>query len=263
MGLSRLKREGRTMGTVLLCTIIMISLLYPGCAPQEKDPAKRQLSKAVKTLGGLDKTRGWTTRIERGILTQVRPGWGTLKADCAFYVKKPGKLKMDQDFSAYDHPFYFEYYYNGGDAWAVVNANTHQNPRITANLEEFMKDVDGLPYYYEMCDTFFLGGEIADDSLFAGSTIARVGCVHEGDTVLFDISAKSNLPVRIIKQGGATHIILDDYRKTGGIKAPFHRTMYENGTMTSDYVWQEVLFDEEIDETLFEENRPPKEETSG
>ena len=263
MGLSRLMRGGTAIGTILLCTIITISLLHPGCAPQEKDPAKRLLAKAVKTLGGLDKTRSWTTRIERGTLTQVRPGWGTLKADCAFYVKKPGKLMMDQDFSAYDHPFYFEYYYSDGDAWAVVNANTHQNPRITENLEDFMKDVDGLPYYYDACDTFFLAGEVPDDSLFAGSTITRVGCVNDGDTVLFDISTESHLPVRIIKQGGATHIILDDYRKIGGITSSFHRTMYENGTMTADYLWQEVLFDEEIDDALFEENRPPKQESTG
>jgi hypothetical protein len=263
MGLSRLQRCRRTIGTVALLVLLAIPLLDPGCAPREKDPAKRILSKAIKNLGGLKRTRSWMTRIERGILTQNRPGWGTLRADCTFYVKKPAKLKMDQDFSAYDHPFYFEYYLNEGDGWAVVNANTHQNPRITANLEEYMKDVDGLPYYYDVCDTFFLAGEVPDDSLFAGAAITRVGCVHDGDTVMFDFSTESHLPVRVIKQGGATHIILDDYRKTCGIKTPFHRTMYENGTMTADYVWEEVTFDEQIDDAVFEENRPPKQEEAG
>lgn len=263
MGLSRLQRHRRAIGAIALCSLFSFSFLTLGCSPQEKDPAKRLLGKAVKKLGGLEKTRGWTTRMERGILTQNRPGWGTLQADCAFYVKKPGKLKMDQDFSAYDNPFYFEYYYNEGDAWAVVNANTHQNPRITANLEEFMKDVDGLPYYYDVCDTFYLAGEVADDSLFAGSEITRIGCVQEGDTVMFDFSTESHLPVRIIKQGGATYIILDDYHKTCGIMAPFHRTMYENGAMTADYVWEEITFDGQIDDAIFEENRPPKQEGAG
>ena len=163
MGSSRLQRCGRIVGAITLCIAFSILFFELGCAQQEKDPAKRLLAKAVKKMGGLEKTRGWNTRIERGKLTQVRPGWGTLEADCAFYVKKPGKLKMDQDFSAYDHPFYFEYYYNDGDAWAVVNANTHQNPRITENLAEFMEDVDGLAYYFDVCDTFFRVDQVADD----------------------------------------------------------------------------------------------------
>jgi hypothetical protein len=192
----------------------------------------------------------------------MRPGWGTLQAECTFYIKKPDKLKMDQDFSAYDHPFYFEYYYNGGDAWAVVNANTHQNPRITENLEAFMKDIDGLSYYYEECDTFFIAGEVPDDSLLVGSEIERVGCVHEGDTILFDIGRESNLPLRIIKDKGATHIILDDYRKTSGIKTAYHRKMFENGVLTADYIWEEVVFDGAIDDDIFESNRPPKEDTT-
>ncbi len=262
MNFSQQRRRGKTIQRIAACVVLVFSLFCLGCEQQEKDPAKSTIAKSVKTMGGLKKMRSWTTRIERGLLTQERPGWGTLQAECTFYVKKPDKLKMDQDFSAYDHPFYFEYYLNGGDAWAVVNANTHQNPRITANLMEFMADVDGLPYYYEECDTFFLAGEVPDDSLFAGAEIERVGCVIEGDTVLFDIGRESHLPLRIIKKGGTTHIILDDYRTTGGIKAPYHRTMFENGVMTADYIWREVVFDEPINDETFEENRPPKENVS-
>ena len=77
---------------------------------------------------------------------------------------------------------------------------------------------------------------------------------------MFDISSKSHVPVRIIEQGGSTHIILDDYRKTCGLMVPFHRTMYEGGTMTSDYEWEEVEFDKQIDDELFDQNRPPKQE---
>lgn len=263
MGSLQRRRYRRALVSAALSVTLTATFFAHSCAQQERNPAKRLLGEAVKSMGGLEKTRGWTTRIERGTLTQNRPGWGTLQAECAFYVKKPGKLKMDQDFSAYDNPFYFEYYYNEGDAWAVVNANTHQNPRIRANLEEFMQDVDGLSYYYDVCDTFFMGNEVAGDSLLAGSAITRVGCVHEGDTVMFDIDTESHLPRRVIKDGGATHIILDDYRPTCDITAPFHRTTYRNGAMSADYIWEEVLYDEHIDDDLFEEHRPRKEEDSG
>jgi hypothetical protein len=51
---------------------------------------------------------------------------------------------------------------------------------------------------------------------------------------------------------------MDDYRKTSGIRMPYHVTVYENGAKTAEYTWDEIQFDAAIDDAVFEEHRPPK-----
>lgn len=80
--------------------------------------------------------------MKEGLHTAIWEGWGTLKADAGRFVKKPDKMKLDQYFSAYDHPFFFAYYYNGGDVWAMVNLGVRQHPRYTQRMTKAMKRVD-------------------------------------------------------------------------------------------------------------------------
>ena len=151
------------------------------------------------------------------------------------------------------------YYYNEGQAWNIVNLNVRQNPRVTSNMKETMEQVDGTAYYLTACDTFFLVEKVPDDSLYAGSSLHRVGCVHLGDTVLFDLDRETLLPVRRIENSGSRHVILDDYRDTNGPKIAFHVVTYNNGARTEEFVWDEFRFDVEIDDAVFEEDRPATE----
>ena len=172
-------------------------------------------------------------------------------------MKKPDKLKIDRDFSAFDHPFFQTYFYNGGEAWMIINLNSRQYPTLAATLEESLARVDGLAYYYESCDTFFIETEVPDDSLFAGASLDRIGMIHDGDTIFYDLDANTHLPVRIIENGGAQHTILDDYRKVRGMKVPYHMTIFENGSRSGEYTWEEITFDTDVEDTVFEEGRPP------
>jgi hypothetical protein len=229
-----------------------------GCAKKETNPAKALLAESVKKLGGEKRARQWQTRIDRGILTREMPGWGTLHADCTLWVKKPDKMKFDQDYSAYNHPFFYTFYCNGGDVWFNVNMGVRQSPRYTKLMLNKLKRIDGPAYFLDQCDTLFMVTDVPDDSLFAAADIERIGVVDDGDTIFIDFDLATKLPVRRIQDGGLTHDILSDYRDVSGLKLPFHEMVYQDGIL-SDYKWEKIEFDRAIDDAIFEEDRPKKE----
>ncbi|MEJ2719818.1 MAG: hypothetical protein P8181_01575 [bacterium] len=240
---------------------VSLSAFVPRLGIAGDDAPKALLAKAVDAIGGVDAATGWQTRVGKGVLTSNWPGWGELHADCTDLVQKPDKMKLDQDYSAYDHPFFFAYYYNGGEAWMMVNLGVRQNERTTARMTERMRTIDGAAYYLTHCDTFYLVTDVPDDSLVSAASIDRLGVVDNGDTVLFDLDKETHLPVRQVLDGGARQILMDDYRDTGGIKMPFHVTLFESGSK-SEYVWKEIEFNEKIDPAVFEEFRPKAKEES-
>ncbi len=249
-----------TARSAMLACLAFIAVIS-GCSGGEidtKDPARKVLAESVKAMGGLKRASGWKTRIEKGEMFSDFPGWGRLQAKCARYVEKPDKIFIDQDYSAFDNPFYFSYTYNNGVAWQEVNMGIRQNPATTAYLERQLKTIDGAAYYLTGCDTFFIVTDVEDDSLLTASRLERIGCVDEGDTAYFDICRETHLPLRMIakERGSLLHTILDDYRKTGGLKVPFHLTVYRDGRKASEYRWEEISFGSRIDPEIFEKNRP-------
>jgi len=170
-----------------------LALSSPGAA-EGGGKAKGLLMESIEAMGGMEAATGWTTMVQTGILHQFQPGWGNLTADCSRHVKKPDKARDYRDFSAYDHPFFYQYYLNGDDAWMLVNMMVREHPRVTEAMKELMRLIDGVAYYAEHTDTLFLVPDVADDSLFAGSSLDRVGIVDRGDTVYMDLSRENHLP---------------------------------------------------------------------
>ena len=253
------KRGGITAAlSACLCLLMIFS---SAAVTEEGNGGKRLLERSVEAMGGTKAARGWTTMSSTGILNQFRPGWGTLKANCSRHIKKPDKAREERDFSAYDHPFFYNYYINGEDAWMFVNMSSREHPMVTKAMKDLLRTIDETAYYAEECDTFFIVKDVPDDSLFSGSSIDRVGVVDQGDTLLFDMSRETHLPVRRIEKSGAAHVILSDYRETGGLIIPVHIEVFEpQAGMSTEYIWEEILFDVEIDDAIFEENRPAKKE---
>ncbi|MBD3178793.1 MAG: hypothetical protein GF417_03910 [Candidatus Latescibacteria bacterium] len=236
--------------------ILLAVTALPGCEKAPEDPARRAMYYSVRALGGLERTTGWSTRVQKGVLKTYFPGWGNLKADYTVHVKKPDRIRMDQNFSAYDHPFYYTYYGNGPDVWAVVNLNVRQHQRYTSMVTEALERVDGLPYYYSNCDTFFLSGEEPSDSLVSGYQLQRVGCVLEGDTILFDLDAETRFPVRRIEPGSDRQELMEDYREVDGIMVPYKLTRYQSGRERNSVQWKEISYGVRIPDSLFLEFKP-------
>jgi hypothetical protein len=244
---------------VLLLLFIGIVFVAPGVSAtaDETTQAKKILAEALEAIGGPEKAAGWSTRTEVGLYRTSWPGWGDLQAKTTRQVKKPDKVKIDNDFSMYDHPFFMTYYANGEDAWYAVNLNSRRNPRVADAMQEFLERLDGIAFYLSACDTFFLEREVLDDSLVLGSSVSRIGCILRGDSTLFDIDVATSLPTRSITESGTRHMLYSDYRDVEGLLVPFHVTLYENGSKSEEFIWEEVLFDSHIDDAVFEEFRPP------
>jgi outer membrane lipoprotein-sorting protein len=257
-----MKREGFHARHRIFIETLMLSaalaLFFQIASAEPPNAAKDLLSRSVAAMGGVQAATVWHTRIDTGLLQVDWPGWGHLKANCKRYFKKPDKMKIDRDFSAYDHPFFFTYYYNGGEGWMMVNLGVRQSPRYTKEFARQMRTIDGPAYYLTKCDTFFPVTNVKDDSLLSASDIDRIGVVDKGDTVLFDINKKSLLPMRRIQDSGTTDIIMEDYRDTGGIKMPYHLTVYQRGRKTTEYTWNKIEFNKDIPDSIFEEYRPSK-----
>ncbi|UCH85154.1 MAG: hypothetical protein JSW50_05545 [Candidatus Latescibacterota bacterium] len=257
-----MKSKGSRGSLILLLLVVFgvpLLTLLPQVVSSGEDDAKALLTKSVEAVGGMDAATGWKTRVSKGHLMTNWPGWGDLNADCIDLVEKPDKMKLDQDFSAYDHPFFFAYYYNGGDAWMMINLGVRENERTTQRMTERMRTVDGVAYYLANSEAFYMVADVEDDSLVTAASIDRIGVVDEGDTVLIDLDKKTHLPVRHLYNGGARQVLYDDYRDAGGIKMPFHVTSFDQGAK-SEYRWKEIKFNEKIDPAVFEEYRPKKKE---
>jgi len=148
------------------------------------------------------------------------PGWGELHANYTRWIRKPDGLKIDQDFTAFDHPFFFTYYYDKGEAWAVVNMVSGRT-RVHPASDEVDQNGGRDRLLSRACDTFYVASEVPDDSLVAATSIDRVGVVDEGDTVLLDLDKNTHLLVRRIEDGGAVSVLYDDYREKNGVKLPY------------------------------------------
>jgi hypothetical protein len=245
---------------VFAAVLLALSAQPRGGRAADENPAKELVKLSVKAAGGPSNAASWTTRIDKGHLKANWPGWGELNATYARWIKKPDKMKIDQDFTAYDHPFFFTYYINQGDVWSVVNLGVRQNDRLTKRMSKTMRAIDGLAYYLAECDTFYTVASVADDSLVAASRIDRVGVVDQGDTVVFDLDKKTHLPVRRIEDRGATHVLFDDYRKVNGLEMPYRMTVHQADGRIEEYVFEEFQFGGQIDDAVFEESRPKKKE---
>lgn len=244
--------------TVVFAFAASLAVAFSQTGIGEQADPRALLEQSVEASGGMEAAGAWQTMVKTGELTVTWPGWGSPRAKCTLRVMRPDKLLLDQDFSAYDHPFFFTYYYNGGEVWAVVNLGVRQNPRYTDAMTRALKNAGGLYYYVTECDTFFNVVDVPDDSLVTGASVARVGIVDNGDTVMVDLDKETLLPLRLLREGGAEQSMLLDYREVGGLKVPFRMTVYQNGAVSADYVWERIAFDEPIDEAVFEENRPKK-----
>jgi hypothetical protein len=256
------KKTFRIRARAAMITAAVLLIAGAASAGDTGDDARTLLEHSAQVMG--NQSHPWKTRIERGVMLAHWEGWGDLTADCSRLVKLPDKMKLDQDFSAYDHPFFFTYYYNAGEVWAVVNLGVRQNPRYTQQMKVAMRNnSDEMGYYLGECDTFFVVPDVPDDSLFAGSTIRRVGIVDNGDTILVDLDRKTSLPVRRITDKGTAAAVMADYREIAGIWMPFRLDLYQDGVKTNEYMWKSITFDEPIDDAAFEENRPPVKPASG
>ncbi len=248
----------KTSLTLLAVCCLAVSVIQLSSCGGPLD-AEGMMERSVKALGGIERATGWKTSVSKGLMTTNWPGWGDLRADCTYFIQKPDMMVLDEDYSVYDHPFFFRYTYNAGEAWVMVNLGVRQNDRYRTMLEKDLRTVDGIAYYLEHSDTLYIVTEVEPDTLLTDVAFTRVAAIEGADTVFFDLDNETWLPVRSLDkgdQGGWNHNIYDDYRPVNGYLVPFHETTYVNGTKNREMTWKTIEFDVDIDIAEFEKNRP-------
>jgi len=240
----------------LIPAALVVFFLLSSSSGARELTAVEILQRAVKETGcHLE----WKTRIEEGtFIAWNTPGWGTLRANYTRIVKKPDRIKIDQDYSAYDHPFFRTFYYLDGDAWVVTNLVPRRSERTKQLMEDFLKKADWLAYYLDASKEIFSMDAPADDSLIAGKSLYRVCCATEEDSTILDIDRISFLPLRQIDSHGQRHRIFDDYKNVQGRNLPFRIIIFENGKKTQEMIWDSIEFDKTVSDSIFSENRPPE-----
>lgn len=242
----------RSQVIVLAVAAICIFVSF-ACKARKLEPGDIMKKAIEKT--GCSKT--WQTRIEEGtFIAWNTPGWGTLRARYERVVKKPDKIKIDQDYSAYDHPFFRTFYYFSGDAWVVTNLVPRRSERTKTMLEDFLKKLDWLSYYLENSEKIFSMKAPSGDSLIAGRGVYRICCATTQDSTIFDIEKDSFLPLRQIETHAKRQLIFHDYRKVQGRRIPYRTVIFENDKKTQEIIWDKVEFDKVVSDSLFLENRP-------
>lgn len=252
-------------GRAAAAALVALAIWAAGCSSPGQEDAATIVERSVEALGGREALTGWTTQVSEGLMRRKLPGWGELRADCTYLVEKPGKIVLDQDYSVYDHPFFYRYTYNEGDAWVMVNLGIRQNPRYTEMLAGTLEKIDGFAYFAANADTFYAVPDTVPlaipDSLRSWTGSDRIAFVDEADTVYYDIDRKSRLPVCALDrtpQVGWNVNIYDDYRRVGKIRVPFHEVMWSGGEIAREMIWEKITIDKPIDPTEFEKYRPPQ-----
>lgn len=243
-------------GSLLIPVLILLSL--GGCRETERgaDSGRQVIMASIESMGGLEEMTGWSTRSQYGVMEAEWPGWGHLTATTVRHVEKPDMAYIDNDFSAYDHPFYFTYYLDGEEAWQVVNLGVRQSEDLTDRMKEYIRKADGLAYYADLCDTFIVLASPSGDSLLPEKNIVRIEGRAGADTLLFDIDRETGFLLRTVDVKDARRTLYEDYRQCGELMLPYHETVYKEGVKTEEFTWKSIVFDEPIDRAIFEENRP-------
>jgi len=253
-GREKLTSKEKIIRTIKITTIVVFSLSTSNHAIGKQLSGKLILEKAVAKTGC---NIPWSTRIEEGTyIAWNTPGWGTLRAHYTRIVKRPAMVKIDQDFSAFDHPFFRTHYYYKGDSWAQVNLITRKSERAKRALEEFLAKLDWIAYYLSSSDEISTTDANGSDSMIAVKEYYRVLCTGKRDTVILDIEKNKFLPLRLIDQTKKRQTIYEDFRRVNKRTLPFHITVYDEGKKTQEFIWERIEFDKNIPDSIFVENQP-------
>ena len=240
--------------TIAMMLIVISTLSTTGTAAEEQLSGESILKRAVINTGC---NIPWKTRIEEGTyIAWNTPGWGTLKAHYTRFVKKPDMVKIDQDFSAFDHPFFRTYYYFKGSSWMQVNLVTRKSDRLLKALEEFLIKIDWITYYLNASDEISTIKTAEDDSILKGKQYYRVLCTGKIDSITLDIEKNKFLPLRLNEPKKSRQTIYEDFRSVKNHFLPFHLTVYEDGRKTQEFIWEKIEFDSSIPDSVFLENQP-------
>ncbi len=217
--------------------------------------AKEILAHVIEAHGGLDKLKRVKNIVTKGKMVVNTPG-GMMEFDGEITIILPAKTRLDMTIPAMG--MQMSQIYDGQSAWLVMPHGVEPLP--AAEVEETRKDIfrDSVHLL-----TYISNEEVSVQYLGAEDVKGKMA----------DIILVSNTPADSLKlfiDQGTKHIIkkeyqaltvqgpaereefLDDYREVSGVMVAFHTVLVDNGEQSAEITSSEVMFNAEVDESLFE-----------
>ena len=231
----------------------------PESVPEAGEPeiamAKEILADVVEAYGGLERLNSVRNLVAKGRLSMSTPG-GMMQAEIKRYRVLPDKIRLDMSFQTMG--MQVSQIFDGKSAWIITPHGVQPLPESQA--EEVKK--------VALRDTIYLLTHLSRDDI----SVQYLGTEDINgkltDVVQITSSAADVLKLFIaqetkyiikksyqgIGQAGPveTEEFVDDHRDVSGVKFGFHSVIYQNGEKFAEGMFNEVIINAEVDESLFE-----------
>lgn len=247
-----------TLGDVIEVDIA-IPPLSPKPVPDAGEEAvtegKEILAYVIEAHGGIDNIRRVKNIVSKSRMILNTPG-GMMELDGEVTLVLPAKARYDMTIPAMG--MQMSRVYDGQSAWIVMPQGVQPLPAAfveEAKREIFRNSIHLLTYIADKeASVQYLGAEDVKGKM---TDVILVSNTPADSLKLFIDQETKHIIKReyqaFTEQGPADREeFLDDYREISGVMVAFHTVLVDNGEQSAEITLSEVMFNAEVDESLFE-----------
>jgi hypothetical protein len=234
--------------------LMIISFIFNASLSFSQYTAKEIVEKSVKAHGGIKKLTEWKTLSTKGEIILDQSPSIKMRGSVERYFIKPGKMRLDQDFTAFEPNNVFRtYILNNGQGWAITNLIPNYAPHWTQNLKLTLEKADGMAYFLLKSRQL----NLLLETTINGKPVYFIESVMEKDTTYLFIDKKSFLLLADSLRN--TKMVYSVYKKFSGVMHPvsYEQIVYSQDRITvNKFKTMKVIYNSLIDTSLFEEEKP-------
>jgi hypothetical protein len=235
--------------------LILFSLLNIFISFSQQD-AKEIVEKSVKAYGGFNKLTQWKTMVLKGVIISDRSEAIKMKGALTRYTVKPDKLRIDQDFTAFEpNAEIRSYIYNNDQAWAIANLIPFYSNNYKPSMKAALDRVDGMAFYLKKSKSLLL----LPEQIINNKPEHVIESITENDTTFLYIDKKTYFLVQDSLKN--TKMLYSSFKKFDGIYYPtaYDQVVYTPQRMVvNKFKIDKVQYNVKIDPKLFEEEKQKK-----
>jgi hypothetical protein len=234
--------------------IILILLIFTNCSFAQT--AKEILQKSVNAHGGLEKLTNWKSMKLTGEIIMDQTKAIKMRGTLSRVAVKPDKLRIDQDFTAFEPNNVFRtYIYNKDEGWAIINLIPYYSDSYKSSLKTTLDKSDGVAYYLKNS----LALNLKQETKINGKSLYVLESVQEKDTSYLFIDKNKYFLVRDSLRN--VTMVYNEFKDVDGAIIPvkYDQIVYSPQRIaTHKFKIDKAEFNTDIDPTIFEEEKPKK-----
>ena len=227
----------------------------PDAGEEAVTKGKEILAYVIEAHGGIDNIKRVKNIVSKGRMILNTPG-GMMELDGEVTLVLPTKARYDMAIPAMG--MQMSRVYDGQSAWIVMPQGVQPLPAAfveEAKREIFRDSIHLLTYIADKeASVQYLGAEDVKGKI---TDVILVSNTPADSLKLFIDQETKHIIKReyqaFTEQGPADREeFLDDYREISGVMVAFHTVLVDNGEQSAEITLSEVMFNAEVDESLFE-----------